>query len=48
MAIRMWKARGLFTRPWTLRVAQRRMADDQFWEFACHEGNQDSDILLNR
>jgi hypothetical protein len=38
----------VFTRPWTLRIPQRRMADDEFWEFACHEGNQDGDILLNR
>jgi hypothetical protein len=38
----------VFTRPWTLRIPQRRMPDDEFWEFACHEGNQDSDILLNR
>ena len=20
-------------------IVQRRMADDEFWEFACHEGN---------
>lgn len=32
----------VFTRPWTMRVAQRRMADDEFWEFACHEGERDS------
>ena len=34
----------VFTRPWTLRVAQRRMPDDEFWEFACHEGNHDADV----
>ena len=34
----------VFTRPWTLRVAQRRIADDEFWEFACHEGNHDDDV----
>lgn len=32
----------VFTRPWTMRVAQRRMPDDEFWEFACHEGERDS------
>ena len=32
----------VFTRPWTLRVAQRRMADDEFWEWACHEGERDA------
>jgi len=31
----------VFTRPWTLRIPERRMADDEFWEFACHEGNLD-------
>ena len=35
----------VFTRPWTLRVAQRRAADDEFWEFACHEGNHDDDVV---
>ena len=37
----------LITRPWTLRIQQRRMADDEFWEFACHEGNHD-DILTDQ
>ena len=32
----------VFTRPWTMRVAQRRMPDDEFWEWACHEGERDS------
>ena len=32
----------VFTRPWTIRVAQRRMPEDEFWEFACHEGERDS------
>jgi hypothetical protein len=31
-----------------MRVAQRRMADDEFWEFACHEGNLDPDLLSNQ
>jgi hypothetical protein len=37
----------VFTRPWTLRVAERRIADDEFWEFACHEGNHD-DVLTDQ
>jgi hypothetical protein len=32
----------VFTRPWTMRVAQRRMPDDEFWEWACHEGDHDA------
>ena len=32
----------VFTRPWTMRVAQRRMPDDEFWEWACHEGERDA------
>jgi len=35
----------VFTRPWTIRVAQRRMPDDEFWEVACHEGNFDPDVV---
>jgi hypothetical protein len=32
----------VFTRPWTIRVAQRRMPDEEMWEWACHEGEQDA------
>jgi len=32
----------VFTRPWTMRVAQRRMPDDEFLEWACHEGERDA------
>ena len=32
----------VFTRPWTMRVTQRRMPDDEFWEWACHEGERDA------
>ena len=35
---------AVFTQPWTIRVAQRRLADDEFWEFACHEGNRDGEL----
>ena len=34
----------VFTRPWTMRVAQRRMPDDEIWEFACHEGERDAAV----
>jgi hypothetical protein len=36
----------VFTRPWTMRVAQRRRPIDEIWEFSCHEGEKNSDILL--
>jgi hypothetical protein len=32
----------VFTRPWTMRVVQRRMPDEEFWEWACHEGERDA------
>jgi hypothetical protein len=32
----------VFTRPWTMRAAQRRMPDDEFWEWGCHEGERDA------
>jgi hypothetical protein len=35
----------VFTRPWTLRIPERRMGDDEFWEFACHEGNLDPGVV---
>ena len=34
----------VFTRPWTIRVAQRRMPDEEFLEFACHEGERDTGV----
>lgn len=34
----------VFTRPWTMRVAQRRMPDEEFWEWACHEGERDANL----
>jgi hypothetical protein len=36
----------VFTRPWTMRVAERRVPDDEMEEFACHEGDRTSDLLL--
>jgi hypothetical protein len=32
----------VFTRPWTMRVVQRRLPDDEMWEWACHEGERDA------
>ena len=32
----------VFTRPWTMRVVQRRIPDYEFWEWACHEGERDA------
>ncbi|OFW00239.1 MAG: hypothetical protein A3I61_08740 [Acidobacteria bacterium RIFCSPLOWO2_02_FULL_68_18] len=32
----------VFTRPWTMRVANRRMPEEEFWEWACHEGERDA------
>jgi len=32
----------VFTRPWTMRVEQRREAEEEFWEYACHEGERDA------
>jgi hypothetical protein len=34
----------VFTRPWTMRVVQRRQPDDEFLEWACHEGERDSAV----
>lgn len=30
----------VFTRPWTMRVAERRAAEEEMWEEACHEGQR--------
>lgn len=32
----------VFTRPWTARAVQRRVPDEEFWEYACHEGERDA------
>jgi hypothetical protein len=37
----------VFTRPWTLRVAERRRPDVEMWESACYEGNMNADTFLN-
>ena len=36
----------VFTRPWTMRVAERRRPDDEMWESACYEGNAPPDRWL--
>ena len=32
----------VFTRPWTMRVVQKRGPEEEFWEWACHEGERDA------
>ena len=32
----------VFTQAWTMRVVQRREAEEEFWEYACHEGERDA------
>ena len=36
----------VFTRPWTMRVVDRRRPDDEMWETACYEGNPPPDQWL--
>src|SRR6202521_1992169 len=36
----------VFTRPWTLRVNERRRPDDEMWESACYEGAMNADTFL--
>jgi hypothetical protein len=36
----------VFTRPWTLRVPEKRVPDYEMWEFACHEGERSSEVML--
>ena len=33
---------AVFTRPWTMRVVQQRQPDDEFWEWACNEGERNA------
>ena len=37
---------AVFTRPWTLRVAEKRVPEAEMWEFACHEGELSSSMML--
>jgi hypothetical protein len=36
----------VFTRPWTMRVAERRRPNDEMWESACFGGMSDPDKYL--
>jgi hypothetical protein len=36
----------VFTRPWTMRVAERRRPNEEMWESACFEGMSDPDQYL--
>ena len=36
----------VFSRPWTMRVAERRRPNEEMWESACFEGMTDPDKYL--
>ena len=36
----------VFTRPWTMRLVQRRRPNEEMWEGACYEGNLDPEQFL--
>lgn len=36
----------VFTRPWTMRVVEKRRPDEEVWESACYEGNLPPDTWL--
>jgi hypothetical protein len=38
----------VFTRPWTMRIGQKRRPDEETWESACWEGNPDPDVWLKK
>jgi hypothetical protein len=37
---------SVFTRPWTMRVVEKRKAEYEFWENACHEGERSVEGML--
>ena len=36
----------VFTRPWTMRAVEKRKAEYEFWENACHEGERSVEGML--
>ena len=38
----------VFTRPWTMRVVEKRRPDQEVWESACWEGNVNPDVYLEK
>jgi hypothetical protein len=36
----------VYTRPWTMAVALKRLPDSEFWEYGCYEGEKTSDHLF--
>jgi hypothetical protein len=38
----------VYTRPWTLRVAESRRPDEEMWESACYEGAVNPDTFLSK
>ena len=39
---------SVFTRPWTMRIGQKRRPEEETWESACWEGNPDPDVWLKK
>ena len=39
---------SVFTRPWTMRIGQKRRSDEETWESACWEGNPNPDVWLKK
>jgi hypothetical protein len=39
---------SVFTRPWTMRIGQKRRPDEETWESACWEGNPNPDVWLKK
>ena len=37
---------AVFTRPWTMRAVEKRKAEYEFWENACHEGERSVEGML--
>jgi hypothetical protein len=36
----------VFTRPWTMRAAEKRRPSYELWESACHEGEKNAEHML--
>jgi len=39
---------SVFTRPWTMRIGQKRRPEEETWESACWEGNPNPDVWLKK
>jgi hypothetical protein len=36
----------VYTRPWTMAIDLKRIKNDEFWEYACHEGERGDQLQL--